>query len=165
MIGYRFRAVRRRLLEYGRASPMREPLACLFTSARAVCKRGKRGFAACRGHCSGVSATGRPQPSVTPACPTSPWNYGTLAAAHLRGRSDKRGCIGTVEGVPAIYRRVPSSLSSKILNIRRRRRQLDSLRVYRRPPRTSAGQPAVLTAPPPIYIRVSNADRHENRNR
>jgi hypothetical protein len=51
MIGCGVRADRPRLLEYDKASPMREPLACLLTLAMAVCKEGKRGIAACRGHC------------------------------------------------------------------------------------------------------------------
>jgi len=42
MIGCDVRAVRRRLLEYNNALPMREPLACLFTFAPAVCKREER---------------------------------------------------------------------------------------------------------------------------
>jgi hypothetical protein len=57
----------------------------------------------------------RPQADLNrprdPPCPTSLWNYGRPAAAQVPGRSDKRGCIGTVEGGPAIYRRVPASVS------------------------------------------------------
>jgi hypothetical protein len=41
MIGCGLRAIRRRWLVYDKASPMREPLACLFTFATAVCEEAR----------------------------------------------------------------------------------------------------------------------------
>jgi len=54
----------------------------------------------------------RPQPSVTPACPTSPPNPEQLLCRNSQARSDKRGCEG----------RLRSSTCSKLLSIGRRRR-------------------------------------------
>jgi hypothetical protein len=135
---------------------MREPPACPLKFATAVRKKGEkrvrrvpRPLQPSFGH--------RPTSTVlrNPPCPISLADAQKAGFGNFHGRSDKRGCIGTVE----------VGLWPKLLNIRRRRRQLDFLSGYRRPPRTSAGQPAALTAPTHIDIRVSDADRHENHNR
>ena len=87
--------------------------------------RGKSGVPAFGGWMLRTFALRRdPQPSVTPACPTSNSNF-TIA-----GRSDKRGCAG----------RLRSSTSSKLHNMgRRRRRNLYSV-ANGRPERQQASQ-------------------------
>ena len=68
----------------------------------------KKKFPACGGGMRRTFALKRdPQPSVTPACPTSNSNF-TIA-----GRSDKRGCAG----------RLRSSVCSKLICNGRRRRE------------------------------------------
>jgi len=95
MIGCGFRAVRRRLLEYGRASPMRQPLAGPFTFATAFCEEAKEDSPPAAAGAAEFRAQARPQPSKdTPACPTSLTDAQKATFGNFQRRSDKAGCEG-----------------------------------------------------------------------
>jgi len=95
-----------------------------------------------------------PQPSVTPACPTSTSNAQRATICNSQGRSDKRGCEG----------RLRSSTSSKFLSIPPPKAG-NFFFVGNVPHRTSPGQPTVFAAPAPSPIRVRALNRNRNRNR
>ena len=117
-------------------------------------------------------AQARPQPSVTPACPTSPLisrctssgdcqpsvaeptMTGGALPSQITGRSDMRGCAG----------RLRSSLSSKRRPTCRGTRRLLCFGSSR-PSGTFSGQPGVSAAATPLRIRASDFGRHEHRNR
>jgi hypothetical protein len=95
-----------------------------------------------------------PQPSVTPACPTSASDAQMPGLRRTAGRSDKRGCEG----------RLRSSMCSKLLSIPPPKAG-NFFFVGNVPHRTSPGQPTVFAAPAPSPIRVRALNRNRNRNR
>ena len=85
-IGCMVRAGRRRWLEYGNASPMRERLAGLIMFGKSFWMWGENRVAAFGGKYGGVSNSGSTSTVLhSPACPTSPGDSGEKAYSNRAG--------------------------------------------------------------------------------
>jgi hypothetical protein len=121
--------------------------------------------AAFGGQCQGVSSSSSTSTVLhSPACPTSLGSSKIPIASDLQstfylrlhhGRSDKWGCLATIEVAPE--RETPINWPPKAGSPRSLRNKMMR--------RTLSGQPDASAAPTPPSIRVSDRGRHEHRNR